>query len=127
MVIFKGQSDAQRAAARDFVSWITSAEQLGNWSRASGYFSPRISAYDVPEMKEFLARFPDAGVAVDQLQYTRPWYSTFNYLAVAQPMGDAMQAVVSGKASVRDATKRAQSQADELMAPFNNATGYPSP
>lgn len=127
MVIFKGQSDAQRAAAWDFVSWITSAEQLGNWSRASGYFSPRISAYDMPEMKEFLAQFPDAGVAVDQLQYTKPWYSTFNYLAVAQPMGDAMQAVVSGKASVRDATKRAQSQADELLAPFNNATGYPSP
>jgi len=126
MVIFKGQSDAQRAAAWDFVSWITSAEQLGNWSRASGYFSPRISAYDMPEMKEFIAQFPDAGVAVDQLQYTKPWYSTFNYLAVAQPMGDAMQAVVSGKASVRDATKRAQSQADELLAPFNNATGYAS-
>ena len=126
MVIFKGQSDAQRAAAWDFVSWITSAEQLGNWSRASGYFSPRISAYGMPEMKEFIAQFPDAGVAVDQLQYTKPWYSTFNYLAVAQPMGDAMQAVVSGKASVRDATKRAQSQADELLAPFNNATGYAS-
>ena len=74
MVIFKGQSEAQSAAAWDFVTWITSADQLGSWSRASGYFAPRKSAYDLPEMKEFIAKHPDAGVAVDQLKYTKPWY-----------------------------------------------------
>ena len=126
MVIFKGQSPEQKAAAWKFVSWITSADQLGSWSRASGYFAPRKSSYDVDVMKDFIASFPDAGVAVKQLKYTKPWYSTFNYLAVAQPMGDALQAVVSGKASVAEATAAAQSKADELLAPFNNATGYSS-
>lgn len=125
MVIFKGQSDAQRAAAWDFVSWITSAEQLGAWSRVSGYFAPRISSYDLPEMQAFLEEHPDAGVAVDQLKYTRPWYATFNYLAVAQPMGDALQMVVSGKATASDAARRAQEEADKILAPFNNSVGYP--
>ena len=126
MVIFKGQTDAQKAAAWKFVSWITSADQLGSWNRASGYFAPRKSSYDMSEMKDFITKYPDAGVAVDQLKYTKPWYSTFNYLAVAQPMGDAMQAIVSGKASVADALGAAQKKADALLAPFNNATGYSS-
>ena len=126
MVIFKGQTDAQRAAAWDFVSWITSADELGSWSRASGYFAPRMSSYDMDVMKDFVAEFPDAGVAVDQLQFTKPWYSTFNYLAVAQPMGDAFQAVVSGQATAAEAAALAQSQADEILAPFNDATGYAS-
>ena len=126
MVIFKGQTDAQRAAAWDFVSWITSADELGSWSRASGYFAPRMSSYDMDVMKDFVAEFPDAGVAVDQLQFTKPWYSTFNYLAVAQPMGDAFQAVVSGQATAAEAAALAQSQANEILAPFNDATGYAS-
>jgi sn-glycerol 3-phosphate transport system substrate-binding protein len=125
MVIFKGLTPERRAAAWKFVSWITSAKQLGAWSRFSGYFAPRKSSYDLPEMKAFLAKHPDAGVAVKQLKYTKPWYSTYNVLAVARPMGDAFQSVVSGKAGVREALKRAQSKADRLLAPFNNARGYP--
>ena len=124
MVIFKGLKPAQRDAAWRFVSWITSAEQLGSWSRASGYFAPRRSSYDLPVMKKFIKEHPDAGVAVDQLQYTKPWYSTYNVLAVARPMGDAFQSVVSGKASVDEAVTRAQAEANELLAPYNKARGY---
>ncbi len=124
MVVFKGQSPAKQAAAWDFVNWITSAEQLGSWSRASGYFAPRKSAYDLDEMKSFISKYSDAGVAVDQLKYTKPWYSTYNVLAVAKPMGDAFQSVIVGRSSVADATKKAQESADKLLAPFNNARGY---
>ena len=75
-------------------------------------------------MKAFLAEHPDAGVAVDQLKYTKPWYATFNYLAVAQPMGDAIQAVVSGKMTAAEAASWAQSQADQILAPFVRSTAY---
>lgn len=126
MVIFKGLPNSKKAAAWNFVSWITSAEQLGSWSRATGYFAPRISSYDLKEMKEFLAKYPDAGVAVKQLKFTKPWYATFNYLAVAQPMGDAIQAVVSGKATASEAAATAQAQADKILAPFVKATAYTS-
>jgi sn-glycerol 3-phosphate transport system substrate-binding protein len=124
MVIFKGQTPAQRAAAWDFVSWITSADQLGSWSRVSGYFAPRKSAYDLPEMKEFLAKHPDAGVAVKQLKYTKPWYSTYKLHAVATPMGDAFQSVLLGKSNVADAARKAQKAADAILAPFNRVRGY---
>ncbi len=124
MVIFKGLTPGAQNAAWDFVSWITSAEQLGSWSRASGYFAPRKSAYDLPEMKVFLEKYPDAGVAVKQLQYTKPWYSTYNVLAVARPMGNAFQAIVVGKSNVVDALKQAQAKADELLKPYNRSRGY---
>ena len=50
-----------------FIKWLTSPETLGGWSRFTGYFAPRKSAYDTPEMKEFIAKNPDAKVALDQL------------------------------------------------------------
>ena len=124
LIIFKGLTTEQRDAAWKFASWITAPEQLGAWSRASGYFSPRKSAYDLPEMKKFMDEHPDASVALKQLKFTKPWYATHNTIAVARPMGDAIQAVVTGKKSVDEAITEAQKKAVELLKPYNKARGY---
>ncbi len=124
LIVFKGLTDAQRSAAWKFVSWLTSPEELGAWSRTSGYFSPRKSSYDLPEMKAFLDKHPDAGVAVRQLAYSRPWYSTYNTVAVARPLADAVQEVIQGKAEVGPALDAAQKKAEQLLAPYVQATAY---
>ena len=124
VMIFKGLTPEKRAAAWKFASWLTSAEQLGSWSRATGYFSPRKSSYDLPVMKAFMVKHPDAGVALDQLQFTKPWYGTYKTFAVDIPMSDAMQAVVSGKKSVDEAATEAQAKAVALLKPYNKALGY---
>ena len=82
------------------------------------------SAYDLPEMKKFMDEHPDASVALKQLKFTKPWYATHNTIAVARPMGDAIQAVVTGKKSVDEAVTEAQKKAVELLRPYNKARGY---
>jgi sn-glycerol 3-phosphate transport system substrate-binding protein len=67
LVMFKGLSDEQKAAGWKFAKWLSSTETLGGWSRFTGYFSPRKSAYDTAEMKDFMAKNPEAQVAINQL------------------------------------------------------------
>ncbi len=119
MILFKGLPAAKRAAAWKFASWITAPEQLAEWSRTTGYFSPRKSSYDLPEMKKFMKAHPDASVALKQLKYTHPWYSTYNTKSVGQAMGDAIHAVVLGKKGVAEALAEAQKKADDIMKPYN--------
>ncbi len=124
MILFKGLPAAKRAAAWKFASWITAPEQLAEWSRTTGYFSPRKSSYDLPEMKKFMKEHPDASVALKQLKYTYPWYSTYNTKSVGQVMGDAIHAVILGKKSVGEALSEAQKKAVEIMKPYNKTHIY---
>ena len=55
-------------------------------------------------MKSFMAAHPDAKVALDQLQYARGWFSTYDTVAV------------------RKAMDAAQKQADTLMKPYVDQT-----
>ena len=50
LVLFAGQSDENKKAGWKFIKWLTTADTIGGWSRFTGYFAPRISAYDKPEM-----------------------------------------------------------------------------
>ncbi len=81
------------------MKWLTAREQLAGWSRFTGYFAPRKSAYDLPEMKQFTAEHPDALIALQQLAYGQPWFATFKTIAVRQAMEDQVQAVLTGKRS----------------------------
>ena len=60
-------SDAQRAGAWDFVSWLTAPEQMADWHASTGYIPIRKSAIDLPEVAELWAAEPEFKVAYDQL------------------------------------------------------------
>jgi hypothetical protein len=79
------------------ISWLTSPEIAGEWSRFTGYFVPRKAAYDLPEMKEYLQQRPDAKVALNQLEYAFPWFDTYYTVAVRKAIEDQVQAILSGK------------------------------
>jgi sn-glycerol 3-phosphate transport system substrate-binding protein len=127
LVMFKGLSDEQKAAGWKFAKWLSSTENLGAWSRFTGYFSPRISAYDTPEMKDFMAKNPDAKVALDQLPYAKPWFATYQTVAVRKALEDEMQAVLNGKKKALQAVKDAQRGADALMKPYVDQTALKLP
>jgi sn-glycerol 3-phosphate transport system substrate-binding protein len=127
LVMFKGLSDEQKAAGWKFAKWLSSTETLGGWSRFTGYFSPRKSAYDAPEMKEFIAKNPDAKVALDQLPYAKPWFATYQTVAVRKALEDEIQAVLNGKKKAGAAVKDAQHNADALMKPYVEQTALKLP
>ena len=127
LVMFKGQSEASQQAGWKFVRWLSSTEVLGGWSRFTGYFAPRKSAYDTAEMKEFIGRNPDAKVALDQLPYAQPWFATYQTVAVRKALEDEVQAVMNGKKKAEQAVKDAQRKADELLRPYIEQTALKLP
>jgi len=127
LIIPRGNSPERQAAAWTLINWLTSPEVAGGWSRFTGYFAPRIAAYDLPEMKSYMADHPDAKVALDQLAYARGWFSTYNVVGVRKALEDGVQAVLSGKATPEAAMATAQQQADALMKPYVDQTALKLP
>ena len=127
LIIPRGNSPERQAAAWTLINWLTSPEIAGGWSRFTGYFAPRIAAYDLPDMKTYMTEHPDAKVALDQLAYARGWFSTYNVVGVRKALEDGVQAVLSGKATPEAAMATAQQQADELMKPYVAQTALKLP
>ncbi len=122
LILPKGNAPEREAAAWTLIKWLTSPEVAGSWSRFTGYFAPRIAAYDLPEMKSFMAEHADAKVALDQLAYARGWFATYNTVGVRKALEDGVQAVLAGKATPEAAMETAQQQADSLMKPYVEQT-----
>jgi len=128
LIIPRGNSPERQAAAWVLIKWLTSPAVAGGWSRFTGYFAPNMAAYDLPEMKAYLAQNPDAKVALDQLNLAgRPWFATYNTVGVRKALEDGVQAVLSGKAKPEDAMAQAQKQADALMQPYVAQTALKLP
>ena len=127
LVMFNGQSEDSKKAGWKFIKWLSSTDTLGGWSRFTGYFSPRKSAYETAEMKTFIAKNPDAKVALDQLPYAKPWFATYQTVAVRKALEDEIQAMMNGKKKADVALKDAQKKADELMRPYVEQTALKLP
>jgi sn-glycerol 3-phosphate transport system substrate-binding protein len=127
LIIPRGTSPEQQAAAWTLIDWLVSPEIAGSWSRFTGYFAPRIAAYDLPDMKSYMADHPDAKVALDQLAYARGWFATYNTVAVRKALEDGVQAVLSGKMTPEQAMATAQQQADALLKPYVEQTALKLP
>lgn len=125
LVSFKGLDEDQKKAAYELMSYLISPEINGEWSRFTGYFAPRKAAYDLPAMKQYLAKDPRAKVAFNQLQYAYPWYSTYETVAVRQAMENQLAAMISDASMTpQQAAIAAQQKADQLMAPYQQQTVF---
>ena len=69
-------------------------------------------------MKQYVAGFPYAAVARDQLQFAVPELSTHDNQRVAQGLNDALQAALTGRKAPEAALKEAQDGATRLLKPF---------
>jgi sn-glycerol 3-phosphate transport system substrate-binding protein len=60
-------SDEERAAAWDFLTWITGPEQQAVWHANTGYVPIRESSIELPEVADLWASEPEFRIAYDQL------------------------------------------------------------
>ena len=116
--LFKTASPQQRDASLRFLRWISSPERSAQWGIDTGYVATRPDAWDTAAMKQYVAGFPAAAVARDQLQYAVAELSTHDNQHVTQVLDDQLQAALLGKQAPDAALAEAQATASRLLRPF---------
>jgi sn-glycerol 3-phosphate transport system substrate-binding protein len=116
--LFKKASREQQAAALKFAQWMTSPERAAQWGIDTGYVAVRPVAWDTPAMKTYVAGFPAAAVARDQLQYSVAELSTHDNQRVTKALNDGLQAALTGAKTPDQAMKDAQAEAERLLKPY---------
>ena len=116
--LFKKSTPAQRAAAFKFIKWMTTPQRAAQWGIDTGYVAVRADAWDTPAMKQYVAGFPAALVARDQLPYAKAELSTHENQRVTQALNDGLQAALLGTKAPEQAMKDAQREADRLLRPY---------
>ncbi len=120
MYILKGIPADHQAAAWKFIQFMSSTDVQADWSTNTGYIAARQSAYTTQAMKDYIAKVPQAAVAPAGLKYAGAELATHNNAQIQKILGDAVQAVLTGKAAPADALKGAQQQADQVLAAFKD-------
>ncbi|MDE2582159.1 MAG: ABC transporter substrate-binding protein [Rhodospirillales bacterium] len=119
--IFKTSSKAEQEAALMFTRWVTSPERCAAWSIATGYVATRPDAWATSTMTKYVAGFPQAAVARDQLKYALPELSTHANQQVTLPLNAALQAALAGSKTAKSALREAQANATRVLAPYRKA------
>jgi sn-glycerol 3-phosphate transport system substrate-binding protein len=119
-------SAEQQQAGWEFVKFMSSPESQAFFASNTGYYPTRKASYDLPEMKEALAKYPQFQVAVDELRATEESPATagavFGTFAGARPLVEgAMEAYMLGTASsAEDALNDAADKANENLEEYNS-------
>lgn len=111
-------SEEKQAAAWKFIRWATEPVRAAQWSIDTGYVATRKSAYETDIMKKYIASFPQAIVARDQLKHASAELSTHNNGKIYKVIDDHLQGAVTGEETPKEALKKAQQKAEEILAPF---------
>ena len=78
----------------------------------------RAEAYDTPAMKKYVADFPPAAVARDQLNIAVAELSTHENQRVTKALNDGLQAALTGTKTPEQAMKDAQAEAERILKPY---------
>ena len=118
LYLFAKTTPEERVAALKFIKWMTTPERAAEWGIKTGYVATRPDAWETPAMKEYVAGFPAAAVARDQLPFAVAELSTHDNERVTKAFNDNLQAAITGKKTPAQAMKDAQAEADRLLKPY---------
>lgn len=118
MIKSDNTTQEQYDAAWKFIRYFTEPENQARWSVATGYIAARISALETEEMKNYFATIPQASVMYDQLNYAFQQTSVFASAEIGEIFQNMCTSVVTGEATIEDATAYAQSEADYILSDY---------
>ena len=116
--LFAKSTPAQREAAFKFIKWVTTPQRAAQWGIDTGYVAVRADAWETPVMKQYVAGFPAAAVARDQLPYAKAEFATHENQRVAKVLSDGLQAALLGTKTPEAALKDAQRETERILRPF---------
>ena len=116
--IFKKAPKEKQEAAWQFAKFATSPEIQARWNIGSGYIATRKSSFDLPIMKEYTAKLPQALVARDQLPYASPEMSTHDNWKMRNIFETTFQEILDEKYTPEAGMKKAQAEIEKILAPY---------
>jgi sn-glycerol 3-phosphate transport system substrate-binding protein len=116
--VFKGISKAKQDATLKFMKWMTTPERAADWSTKTGYVAVSPAAYETGILKDYVASFPQAAVARDQLKHAIPELSVYENQRVMKILNDALQSVMTGARPADVALKAAQQDAERVLKDY---------
>jgi len=116
--IAKKSTPAQQEAAFRFAKWMTQPERAARWSIDTGYVGVSRATYNTGTMKDYVAGFPAAAVARDQLEFAVAELSTHENQRVTKALGDNIQAALTGGKPPERALRDAQAEAERILRPY---------
>lgn len=114
--LFKDASTEQKAAAVEFVKWITAPDQAARWTIATGYVAPRADAWETDALKEYVKKIPGALVARNQLEFAVSELTTYENQRVLKILNDALSSAITGQKSAQEALTQAQAEAEKVLS-----------
>jgi multiple sugar transport system substrate-binding protein len=109
--------DDRRNAAWTFLKWFTSPAQAMTWSLATGDLPIRASQVKQPDYQTYVKKYKGIATFVQNEQNAvkaRPVLVDYN--EISQAMGQAIQAVLLGKAPPQQALAQAADQVNQVLA-----------
>jgi sn-glycerol 3-phosphate transport system substrate-binding protein len=113
--IFKNATGAKREAAVRFAKFLTTPERAAQWGIDTGYVAVTPAAWETPAMKAYVADFPAAAVARDQLPHAVAELSTHENQRVTKALNDNLQAALTGRKQAGPAMADAQAEAERIL------------
>jgi sn-glycerol 3-phosphate transport system substrate-binding protein len=115
LYVFKSANPAQREAAVRFARFLTTPERAAQWGIDTGYVAVSPAAFETPAMRAYVADFPAAAVARDQLPHAMAELSTHENQRVTKALNDNLQAALLGRKQARPAMADAQAEAERIL------------
>ena len=116
--VFKAANPAQREAAVKFAKYLTTPERAAQWGIDTGYVAVTPAAWETQAMRTYVAGFPAAAVARDQLASAVAELSTHDNQRVTQALNNNLEAALTGRKEAARAMQDAQAEAERLLRPF---------
>lgn len=118
LYIFKDNPPEEKAAAFEFIKFLTSDEILADWSIQTGYIAPRDASWETDKLKAYVAEVPDADVARRQISVSVPEFSTYENARTSKILNDAIAAALTGQKTPEVALADAQAEIDRILAQY---------
>ena len=116
--VFKNASEEERQASVKLMKYMTAPARAAVWSEKTGYMGISPAAYETDELKAYVASFPYAAVARDQLQFATAELATFQTSRVRKLLDDAIQSALTGEKSPKEALQEAQKSAERILKAY---------
>ena len=122
-----GNTEKEQAAWK-FLEFTTKAEEQSKFSQGTGYFAINEKAYDLDDMKSYLAQYPGFETAINQLKDSPVNTHTAGVLSgVAaenrKTFQNYMEEVINGSKTVDEAITACEKECNDAIAKYNTSTG----